>query len=78
MTSTGLRSRFGPGGRERGRDVTILRNNGSGNFAEPATSPEAAGGNPTALAAADLDGDLDPDLSVTDAALDRVTVLRNR
>ena len=59
-------------------DVTILRNNGSGNFVEPATSPEPAGNSPFAIAAADLDGDADEDLAVTNGgAADTVTILRN-
>ena len=40
-------------------DITILRNTGAGNFAEPGSSPEAAGDTPVSVAAADLDGDFD-------------------
>jgi len=59
-------------------DVTILRNNGAGNFVQPATSPEAAGDGPFSVAAADLDGDADPDLAVANSFSDNVTILRNR
>ena len=59
-------------------DVTILRNNGSGRFGEPATSPEAVGDNPRSVAVADLDGDADQDLAVANAAVDSATILRNR
>jgi hypothetical protein len=57
--------------------VTILRNPGSGNFTQPATSPESVGDNPRSVAAADFDGDGDADLAIADAAADRVTILRN-
>jgi hypothetical protein len=57
---------------------TILSNNGNGNFIEPATSPEAIGDGPRALAAADLDGDLDPDLAVANQSSSTVTILKNR
>ena len=59
-------------------DVTILRNNGTGNFVQPATSPEAAGDGPFSVTAADLDGDADPDLAVANSFSDNVTILRNR
>jgi hypothetical protein len=58
-------------------NVTILRNTGSGAFAQPASSPEAAGDSPTSVAAADLDGDGDRDLAVTNSVDDNVTILRN-
>ncbi len=58
--------------------VTILRNNGFGNFFEPASSPEAAGSTPLSVAAADLDGDTDQDLAVANFSSDNVTILRNR
>ena len=58
-------------------DVTILRNNGSANFTEPASSPEDAGSFPDAITAADLDGDGDQDLAVTNQESDDVTILRN-
>jgi hypothetical protein len=57
--------------------VTVLRNNGSGNFTEPASSPEAVSQFPDGIAAADLDGDGDSDLATTGGALDQVTILRN-
>ena len=59
-------------------DVTILRNTGSGNFVEPASSPEDAVDGPISIAAADLDGDVDPDLAVVDVNTNNVTILRNR
>jgi hypothetical protein len=58
-------------------NVTILRNDGSGNVAEPASSPEAAGNSPTSVAVGDLDGDGDPDLAVANSSSDNVTILRN-
>ena len=45
--------------------VTILQNNGVGNFLEPPSSPET-GVRPKALVAADLDGDGDQDLASAD------------
>ena len=58
-------------------DVTILKNNGTGNFFEPDSSPEAAGSGPFSVAAADLDGDADQDLAVANADSGNVTILRN-
>jgi FG-GAP-like repeat len=59
-------------------DVTILRNNGAGNFTQPASSPEAVGDVPTSVAAADLDGDTDQDLAVAnDGGSNNVTILLN-
>ena len=59
--------------------LTILRNNGFGNFVEPASSPEPTGNGPRrAVAAADLDGDADLDLAVANSLSDDVTILRNR
>jgi len=59
-------------------NVTIHRNNGAGNFIEPASSPELTGDQPTSVAAADLDGDGDQDLAVANLFADNVTILRNR
>ena len=56
-----------------GGNVTILRNNGNGNFGEPASSPVPAGSFPSAIAAADLDGDTDQDLAVANQVSDDVT-----
>jgi hypothetical protein len=58
-------------------DVTVLRNNGSGNFAEPASSPEDAGSFPDAVAAGDVNGDGVADLVVSNQVSDDVTVLVN-
>ena len=59
-------------------EVTILRNTGTGNFNQPATSPEFADGFPSSITAADFDGDADPDLAVANGISDNVTILRNR
>ncbi len=56
-------------------DVTILRNNGFGNFVEPASSPEAVGESPVDIVAADFDSDGDADLAVANTS--DVTILRN-
>ena len=61
-----------------GDNVTILRNDGSGDLAEPGTSPEGAGDGPRDVAAGDLDGDMDPDLAVANQGDSTVTILRNR
>jgi hypothetical protein len=62
-------------------DVSILANAGSGNFTEPATSPEAVGDRPLAITAAPLDGDADRDLAVANSAAalidDEITILGN-
>jgi hypothetical protein len=58
-------------------NVTVLRNNGSGNFAETPRSPELVGDGPRRLAAGDLDGDADPDLAVANSFDSTVTLLRN-
>jgi hypothetical protein len=55
--------------------VTILRNTGSGNFVQPASSPESVGGGPDELVADDLDGDLDLDLAVANSSTGNVTIL---
>lgn len=61
-----------------GANVTILRNTGTGNFTQPAFSPEPAGNGPRAIAAADFNGDLDPDLAVANQMDNTVTIMRNR
>ena len=57
--------------------VAILKNNGTGNFGQPASSPEPAGDDPHSLTAGDLDGDADVDLAVTNQNDDEVTILKN-
>ena len=57
--------------------VTVLRNNGAANFAPFASSPEDVGSFPTAITAADIDGDADQDLLVADQLDDAIYVLRN-
>ena len=59
-------------------NLAVLRNAGTGNFTEVASSPEGTGFEPSAVAAADLDGDGDPDLAAANFASDNVTILRNR
>jgi hypothetical protein len=61
-----------------GGNVTVLRNNGHANFAEPASSPEDAGSFPDYIASADIDGDLDADLIVSNQESDDLTILRNK
>ena len=58
-------------------NVTILKNNGGGNFFEPPSSPEAVGITPQMVMAADLDGDGDQDLAVANYITDNVTILKN-
>jgi hypothetical protein len=58
-------------------DVTILRNDGSGNFKETSQSPLLAGFRPYAITSADLDGDADNDLAVVNTSSGNVTILRN-
>jgi hypothetical protein len=57
--------------------VTILRNNGSGKFTQPASSPMAAGDAPYGIVTAELDGDGDQDLAITNYNDDNVMILRN-
>ncbi len=56
-------------------DVTILLGDGAGNFAPAATSPEAAGLRPTAVVIGDFNGDLKPDLAVSNSNSNDVTIL---
>jgi len=58
-------------------DVKFFAGDGSGNFAGAVTIGDASGGTPTHLAAADVDGDGDLDLGVTDIGADAVRVLLN-
>jgi hypothetical protein len=58
-------------------NVTILRNNGSGKFTQPASSPVAAGHWPRSVVAVDLDGDGDRDLAVAHTGSGTVTILLN-
>ncbi len=63
---------------DRGSNVvTILRNNGSGSFAEHPSSPEPTGNLPHQLVASDLDGDGDQDLAIVTFTADELMVLRN-
>jgi hypothetical protein len=57
-------------------NVTILKNNGSGNLRETASSPIATGDAPAKVAAVDLDGEGDQDLAVVNQS-NTVTILRN-
>ena len=50
---------------------------GTGNFTEAGSSPEAAGPSPLAVAAADIDGDTDQDLAVANNVANSVAILRN-
>lgn len=56
-------------------DVTILLGNGSGGFSQAAGSPVAAGLRPFALSLADLSGDSNLDLAVSDNSGAAVTIL---
>src|SRR5919204_112955 len=57
--------------------VTIFKNKGSGDFFQPASSPEAAGDQPLAIVAADFNLDTGPDLAVVNGLGGNVTVLGN-
>ena len=59
-------------------DVSILRNNGLGHFVEPDSSPLTGSlDEPWSIVAADFDGDLDPDLAVSNHGSGQITVLRD-
>ena len=58
-------------------NLTVLRNNGAGNFTEPGSSPEPIGIDSFSVVAADLDGDGDQDLATASRFSSTVTVLRN-
>ncbi len=57
--------------------LSILENDGSGDFSEPATSPDIVGGGPVSIVAADFDGDIDIDVATANSASDNVTVMLN-
>ena len=56
-------------------NVTILLGNGSGNFTQPATSPEAVGTLPQSVAVGNFNGDSFADLAVANSGSDNVTIL---
>ena len=56
--------------------VTVLMNNGSGQFAPTALSPLMAGQNPTYIASADFNADGNTDLAVADLNGNAVTLLQ--
>ena len=58
-------------------NITVLKNNGAGNFFQPPSSPEAAGDSPTHVVAVDLDGDSDLDLAAPNPVQNRVRILKN-
>ena len=58
-------------------EVSVLLNNGSGDFVQPASSPQTVGNFPTAIAAADFDRDTDFDLAVVNDLSSDVTILGN-
>jgi hypothetical protein len=62
---------------EGSADVTILLNNGSGSFTQPASSPVGVGSYPEGIAAADLDGDGDQDLAVASSGSLNLSILLN-
>lgn len=56
-------------------NVTIMLGNGTGNFSEPATSPEGVGAFAISVAAANLNGDANIDLAVANFNDDTVTIM---
>ncbi|HEX5732230.1 MAG TPA: FG-GAP-like repeat-containing protein [Blastocatellia bacterium] len=58
-----------------GNNVTILLGDGTGNFNQPATSPEVVNAFPVSLAAGDFNLDGRPDLAVVNNGSDNVTIL---
>ncbi|HZM85719.1 MAG TPA: FG-GAP-like repeat-containing protein [Blastocatellia bacterium] len=56
-------------------NVTILLGDGTGNFTQPATSPEASGSGPAFVAVGDFNLDGRPDLATANATSDNVTIL---
>ena len=60
-------------------EVTILRNNGNGNFSEGASGRIDVGtGGANAITSADVDGDGDVDLATTEQTPDELTILKNK
>ena len=75
-----LDSNFGPDlavSNQNSGTVAILLRQAGGGFAPAPGSPIAVGATPLGLAAADLDGDDDPDLAVANWGADTISVLRN-
>jgi Ca2+-binding RTX toxin-like protein len=58
-------------------DVTILLGDGSGNFEQPSTSPQAAGSGPQGIGIADLNGDGLNDLAVTNFNSGQISIMIN-
>jgi len=56
-------------------DVSVLLGDGTGNFSQPATSPEPAGTQPGSPVIDDFDGNGKPDVAVVNTGSDDVTVL---
>jgi hypothetical protein len=59
-------------------DVSVLLGRGDGTFAAEQRFAVGVGADPTSVAVADLNGDLTPDLAITDSRFSAVTVLLGR